>query len=223
MDKATTKVPAKVLIVDDHPAVREGLAQRIALQPDLEVCGEAADVAEALQQVANQRPDIAIIDISLRDSNGIDLIKPIKARDASVRMLVLSMYDDVLFARRALRAGAMGYINKAHATDKILEAVRRVLEDKVYLSEQVVDQMLTRRIGTSNDDAERSEVEILSDRELEVFKFIGQGASTQEIAEKMHLSQKTVETYRARIKEKLDVKNATELIKRAVLWSLPRG
>jgi DNA-binding NarL/FixJ family response regulator len=220
-DKKNPTKQAKVLIVDDHPVVREGLAQRIALDPELTVCGEAADVAEALRLVASQQPDVAIIDIALRESNGIDLIKRIKARADSVRMLVLSMYDDALFARRALRAGAMGYINKAQVTGKIIEAIHRVLEDRVYLSEQVVEQMLTRTVGGKEEGQQHTEVELLSDRELEVFKYIGQGMSTHQIAEKMHLSLKTVETYRARIKEKLDLKSATELIQRAVLWTSP--
>jgi DNA-binding NarL/FixJ family response regulator len=211
--------PVRILIVDDHPAVREGLAQRIATHPDLTVCGEAADVAEALGLIVSLQPDVAIIDIALREGNGIDLVKRIRARACPVRMLVLSMYDDTLFGRRALRAGAMGYINKAEATDKIIDAIRRVLEDKVYLSEPMVAQMLTRTVG-NKEKGPQSAVELLSDRELEVFKLIGQGRGTQEIADAMHLSGKTVETYRSRIKEKLELNSAVELVQRAVLWTL---
>jgi DNA-binding NarL/FixJ family response regulator len=207
---------ARVLIVDDHPAVREGLALRIGGQPDLEVCGEAADVAEALQVVAAQNPDVAVIDIALRSGNGLDLIKRIKAHNAHVRTLVWSMYSESLFAERALRAGALGYINKEQATDQIITAIRCVLEGKVYLSAPLAGQLLGRLV--SGETLDRSPVTMLSDRELEVFRLIGNGLDTQEIAERMSLSPKTVETYRARIKEKLGLTNNIDLLRHALQW-----
>jgi DNA-binding NarL/FixJ family response regulator len=217
------KKAAKVLIVDDHPAVREGLAIRISRQPDLEVCGEAADVAEALQLFAAVNPDVAVIDISLKTGNGIDLIKRIKARNASARLLVWSMYPEALYAERALHAGALGYINKEEATDKIIDAIRRVLEGKVYLSEPMSERMLHRTVGGESERAERSPVESLSDRELEVFQLVGQGLDTQQIALKILVSPKTVETYRARIKEKLHLTSSTEMIRWAVQWMAGSG
>jgi DNA-binding NarL/FixJ family response regulator len=211
---------AKVLIVDDHPAVREGLAIRIGSQPDLKVCGEASDSAEALQLVARANPDVAVIDIALKRGNGIDLIKRLKAREAPVRMLVWSMYSDTLYAERALRAGALGYINKENATDQIITAIRTVLEGKVYLSEPMASRLLGRMVHGEVAKVGASPVEALSDRELEVFQLIGEGLDTYQIAEKMRVSHKTVETYRARIKEKLDLGSSTELLRHAVQWLL---
>jgi DNA-binding NarL/FixJ family response regulator len=214
---------ARVLIVDDHPVVREGLALWIARQPDLEVCGEAADVATALQLVAATRPDVAVIDISLKAGNGLDLIKRLRSRDDSVRMLVWSMYSESLYAERALRAGALGYVNKEHAADQILEAIRRVLAGKVYLSEPLADRLLLRAVGGGEAPAGRSPVDLLSDRELEVFRLIGQGLDTHQAAERMHVSPKTVETYRARIKEKLGLKDGAGLVRCALQWELEGG
>ena len=209
---------ARILIVDDHPAVREGLALRIAGQPDLEVCGEAADVVEALHLIATTQPDVAIIDLALKTGNGLDLIKRVKARNDSVRMLVWSMYNESLYAERALRAGAMGYINKEHATDQIITAIRCVLEGKVYLSEPMSSKLLGRLVHGDGAQVGRSPVESLSDRELEAFELMGQGLSTEQIAATMHISPKTVETYRARIKEKLGLSNITELVHQAARW-----
>ncbi len=211
---------ATVLIVDDHPAVREGLALRINGQPDMRVCAEAADVTEALKAIAATNPDVAIIDISLKNSNGIDLIKRIKTHNSEVRMLVWSMHNESLYAERALRAGAMGYIHKEHATDQIITAIRLVLEGKVYLSEPMATQMLDRIVHGGKEAVGRSPVETLSDRELEVFTMIGQGQDTHSIAKTINVSPKTVETYRARIKEKLDLHNSIELVRRAVQWVL---
>ena len=222
-DTNASKPVAKVLIVDDHPAVREGLALRISRQPDLEVCGEAADVAEALRLVSSTHPDVAVIDISLKSGDGIDLIKRIKARNASVKMLVWSMHSEALYAERALRAGAMGYINKEHATDMIIEAIRRVLDGRVYLSEHVADRLLHRAVGKGSQSVEQEPVESLSDRELEVFELIGRALDTHQIAERMCVSPKTVETYRARIKEKLRLQSGPELMQRAVQWVMENG
>jgi DNA-binding NarL/FixJ family response regulator len=206
----------KVLIVDDHPVVREGLAMHLATQPDLEVCGEAEDLAGALAALASARPDVAIIDISLKNSNGIELIRRIKDREASVRILVWSMYPENLYAWRALRAGAQGYLNKSEATHHVLDAVRAVLQGRVYVSGAIADQLLQRLVGRNLE--EHSAIDSLSDRELEAFQLMGEGITTESIAEKMHVSPKTVETFRARIKEKLGISNLTELIQRAAQW-----
>src|SRR5262245_40953967 len=214
---------AKVLIIDDHPAVREGLAIRIARQPDLEVCGEAAVVAEALQFVASANPDVAVIDISLRTGDGIDLIKRIKARDAATRLLVWSMHPEALYAERALRAGALGYINKEAATDKIIDAIRRVLDGMVYLSAPMSERLLHRTVGHGGEPPGRSPVECPSGRELEVLQLIGQGLDTQQVALKMRISPKTVETYRSRIKEKLNLSSGCELVRWAVQWAVQNG
>lgn len=221
--KTTGKRVARVLIVDDHPAVREALILRCSREPDLEVCGQAADVAEALEILDAANPDVAIIDISLKNGNGIDLIKRIKARNESVRMLVWSMYSESLFAERALRAGALGYINKEQATDQIVVAIRRVLDGKVYLSETVSENLLHRAVGEKGRHIDRSPFDFLSDRELEVLRLIGQGLKTQEIATQLHLSIKTVETYRDRIRGKLDLSDGAKLARFALQWVLETG
>ncbi len=223
MKRNPTKKRARILIVDDHPAVREALASRIGRQPDLEVCGEAADMSEALGLVADTQPDLAVVDISLKTGNGIDLIKRIKDRNDSVRMLVWSMHSESLYAERALRAGALGYINKDQATDKIVEAIRRVLEGKVYLSDAMAEKMLHRAVGGGREEVTRSPLAALANRELEVFRLIGQGVKTAEIAERLHLSVKTVETYRDRIRLKLDLSDGTELAHYATQWVLENG
>lgn len=213
---------ARVLIVDDHPSVREALALRIGLQPGLEVCGEAADMSEALRLVDDTRPDVAVVDISLKTGNGIDLIKRIKDRNNSVRMLVWSMHSESLYAERALRAGAMGYINKDQATDKIVEGIRQVLDGKIYLSDAVAQKMLHRAAGGGREVA-CSPLDSLADRELEVFRLIGNGVKTKQIAERLHLSVKTIETYRDRIRQKLQLSDGTELAHYATNWMLENG
>jgi DNA-binding NarL/FixJ family response regulator len=207
---------AKILIVDDHPIVREGLAMHLAEQPDLEVCGEAEDVAGALAFLASARPDLTIVDVALPSGNGLDLVRRIADRYESVRVLVWSMYPEHLYAERALRAGAMGYISKGQATHDVLEAIRAILRGKVHVSGGLTDQFLRRMVGRST--AERSPVDSLSDRELETFRLIGEGLTTDAIAERMHVSPKTVDTFRARVKEKLGLKNMTQLIQRACQW-----
>jgi DNA-binding NarL/FixJ family response regulator len=209
---------ARVLIVDDHPVVREGLAIHLSAQPDLEVCGEAEDLPGALALVASARPDVAIIDISLKNSNGMDLIRRIKDRHDDVRILVWSMYPENLYAERALRAGAMGYMNKGQATHHVLEAIRAILQGQVYVSGKLANQLLQRVVGRKAE--ERPAIDSLSDRELEAFQLIGEGMTTETIAKKMHVSPKTVETFRARIKEKLGISNVTELIQRAAQWAV---
>jgi DNA-binding NarL/FixJ family response regulator len=199
--------------------VREGLAMQIATQPDLEVCGEAEDVAGALAAVEAARPDVAIVDISLKNGNGMDLIRRLKDRHGGVRVLVWSMYPENLYAERALRAGAQGYLHKGQATYHLLDAIRAVLAGKVYVSGEVADKLLQRVVG-GGKAVERSAIDRLSDREVEAFELIGHGLTTEAIALRMHVSPKTVETYRARIKEKLGLSNITELIQRAAQWVL---
>jgi DNA-binding NarL/FixJ family response regulator len=211
---------ARILVVDDHPVVREGLAAQVAGHPDLAICGEAEDLAGALALVGSARPDVAVIDISLRAGNGIDLIKRIRAHDESVRILVWSMYPEGLYAERALRAGALGYVHKGRATREIIDAIRSVLAGKVFLSEELSDELLRRLVGGSGKKADPSPAGQLSDRELEAFGLMGQGLDTRQVAERMHVSPKTVETYRARIKDKLGLRSLTEVIQHATQWVL---
>ena len=196
---------------------------RIGRQSDLEVCGEAADLSDALRLLGDTQPDVAVVDISLKTGCGIDLIKRIRDRNDKVRMLVWSTHSESLYAERALKAGALGYINKEQATDKIVEAIRRVLEGKVYLSDAMVETMLRRTVGGGHDEATRSPLDALADRELEVFRLIGQGVKTAEIAERLHLSVKTIETYRDRIRAKLDLSDGTALAHYATKWMLENG
>ena len=205
----------KVLIIDDHPVVREGLAMLIDRQPDLQVCGEASDVTEGLEQTAATKPDVAVVDIGLKNGDGLDLIRRLKARDRSLRILVWSMFGERVYAERALNVGALGYITKEQATDQIIDAIRYVREGKVYVSEAVKDRMLKRAVGGR---VAGSSIDCLSNRELEVFRLVGNGLDTKEVAEAMHVSTKTVETYQARIKEKLKLKSGRELIQRAAQW-----
>ena len=217
------KKRARVLIIDDHPAVREALAGRIGRQRDLEVCGEAADMAEALRLVGETKPNVAVVDISLKSGNGIDLIKRINDRTDTIRILVWSTHSELLYAERTLRAGALGYINKDQAMDKMIEAIRQVLEGKVYLSDAMAEKMLHRAVGDGRKDLTRSPLDALADRELEVFRLIGEGVKTAEIAARLHLSVHTVETYRDRIRHKLDLKDGTVLGHFATQWVLENG
>jgi len=213
---------AKILIVDDHPVVRYGLLQMLSNEPDLEVCGEAASAQEALALVDQRKPDVAIVDISLKGTNGIELVKQIHAMRPEARILVSSMHDEKLFAERALRAGANGYINKQVAITEMVGAIRRVLSGKVYLSAPMTERMVE-RAARVDSDASRSVIQRLSDRELEVFSLLGDGLSTREVAQRLNLSVKTIETHRAQIKRKLGLRNSTELIQRAVEWTLRQG
>jgi len=219
MAKAKSPPRTRVLIVDDHPSVREALGQRIDRQPDLQVCGEAVDTADALRLVADTAPEVAVVDISLKTGNGIDLIKRIRGRNDSVRILVWSMHPESLYAERALRAGALGYVNKDQATGTIVEAIRRVRDGKVWVSEALAERLLQRAVGP-NAVKSVSPAEVLADREFEVFRLIGQGVKTAEIANRLHLSIKTVETYRDRIRLKLDLPNGTRLSHYATQWEL---
>jgi DNA-binding NarL/FixJ family response regulator len=207
----------KIFIVDDHPIVRRGLSQMINQETDLTVCGEADSAQHALESLKKSQPDLMIVDISLQGIDGIELIKIIKTRYENLPVLVVSMHDESLFAERALRVGARGYIMKQEAIEKMMEAIRRVLRGELYISEGVSANIVKRFINGKAENAQ-SAIEILSDRELEVFQLIGHGVGTRQIADNLNVSIKTVESYRANIKEKLNLKNATELMKHAVHW-----
>jgi DNA-binding NarL/FixJ family response regulator len=215
MTSDTRSQKKRVLIVDDHPLVREWLATLIGQQPDLAVCGEAATAAEAMQAAAASEPGVAIVDISLRDSSGIELIKDLKKVHPNLVVLVLSMHEESHYARRALRAGAKGYIMKRETTKRVIEAIRTVLEGKFYLSDTLA-QAITTQFIEGKTLAARSPVEQLSDRELAVFGLFGQGLGTRQIAETLKVSVKTVQAHCAHIKEKLNLSSATELLREAV-------
>jgi len=205
----------RILIVDDHPLVRAGFAQLIGDCPDLEVCGEAADMADALKQVDATAPDLAIIDLSLSGGSGLDLIEHIKARNKNILMLVASMHDETLYAERVLAAGARGYINKQEAQESIIQAIRQVLSGKVYLSQHMTDRLLS---GMVDANREKRALDRLSNRELQVFELIGQGVATSQMAEQLNRSVKTIETHQAHIKKKLSLGSAHELTQRAIRW-----
>jgi DNA-binding NarL/FixJ family response regulator len=210
----------RVLIVDDHPLVRRGLAETLSAEPDMEVCGEAADATEAMRLVETAQPHLMIIDLSLKSGHGIDLIEQIKARDDQIKMLVSSMHDEALFAERVLRAGAVGYLNKQEPPEKIIDAVRQAMRGEICLSPRMQNRLLHSVVG--GEPLGKNPIESLSNRELEVFDMIGQGMSTKQIANKLHLSHKTIETHREKIKTKLNLSNANELAHRAVQWVLER-
>lgn len=211
------KPKARVLLVDDHPILRQGLARLINAEADLEVCGEAEDAATAFDLVGKLNPEVAVIDISLKNSNGLELIKNIKARYPDVLTLVLSMHEETLYAERALRAGARGYIMKEEASDQVLLAIRKVLAGDIFLSERMKSRMI-QQMASGRAKVVSSPIELLTDRELEVFRLIGEGRSTRQIAAQLHLSVRTVEAYREYIKAKLHLKNSTELIQHAFHW-----
>ena len=214
---ATSARKSKVLLVDDHPIVRQGLALLINREADLAVCGEADDGIAAIQAVANLHPDIVVLDISLNGPDGIDSLKTIRIKDPTLPVLILSMHDESTYAERALRAGANGYIMKQEATEKVLTAIRRILRGEVYLSECLTSRMLQHFVRGPVSSA-GSPLANLSDRELEVFRLIGEGHGTRQIADQLHISVKTVESYQAHIKEKMALRNARELVQHAVEW-----
>lgn len=213
------KHKARILIVDDHPIVREGLRARISSQSDMEVCGEAADVGEALAFVKDDQPDLVIVDISLGDGNGLDLIQRMKVLHPSIVILVLSAHDESLYAERALRAGAKGYIGKSQAQGSLLIAMRMVLESGSYLSPTLNQRLIGRALGRRAPGAP-SMVSDLSNRELQVFQLIGRGRDTKAIAAELHLSPHTIDRHRENIKAKLKLKRAQELQIVAAQWAL---
>jgi DNA-binding NarL/FixJ family response regulator len=201
--------------------VREWLTNLINQQPDLTVCGETDSAPQALAAIALARPDVAIVDLSLKDSSGFDLIKNLKQSETGAAVLVLSMHDEAHYAERALRAGARGYVMKRETTKKVITAIRRVLEGKLYLSETIAEAMTVRLVsGAANTGS--FPVEQLSDRELEVFEMLGRGLGTRQIAETLRVSVKTIQAYCARIKEKLNLSSATELLREAIRWNEAR-
>jgi len=214
-------VPTKILIVDDHPLVREGLAMRISLHPDLSVCGEADSENEALALVSKIGPELVLIDISLKSGHGLDLIKRIHALNPAIKMLVISGFQESLYAERAFRAGALGYLNKQESNEKLIEAIRTVLAGKRFLSPEISRRLIEQALGTS--DVTRTPVERLTDRELEIFRMIGEGLTTSIIASQLFLSTHTIDTHRENIKRKLAVTTATELSRTAVQWVLENG
>lgn len=213
-------VKRKVLVVDDHPIVRSGLAQLINREPDLMVCGDAEEMHTALQIIDTLKPDILIVDISLNGPDGIDLLKNIRAKDPGLPVLILSMHDESIYAERALRAGANGYIMKQEATDRVLIALRRILNREVYVSDRVANKMLQQFVAGGATAVNRSPFDDLSDRELEVLRLIGEGHGTRQIADGLHLSVKTVETYQCHLKDKLGLKNSRELVQYAIQWAI---
>jgi len=206
-----------ILLVDDHPIMRDGINQLISSQPDLEVCGEAGSAQEALTFLQKKIPDLAIVDISLKDINGIELIKEIKAGSKPFPILVLSMHPETLYAERAVRAGAKGYIMKHEPAEKLLKAIRRVLQGKIYLSPEMSDTLLDSLLG-EKPETPGPLIDRLSDRELEVFNLIGKGLKPSQIAEKLFLSVKTIETYILRIKQKFNLKNSSQMLQAAIEW-----
>jgi DNA-binding NarL/FixJ family response regulator len=205
----------RVFVVDDHPIVRQGLTLMINRERDLEVCGDAEEMHTALRAIGASHPDILIVDISLSGPDGLDLLKHVRTSQPALPVLILSMHDELIYAERALRAGANGYIMKQEATDKVLVALRRILSGEIYVSERIANNMLQHYLR-GNSARARSPLTELTDRELEIFRLIGAGHGTRQIANELHLSVKTVESYQAHIKEKLSLHSARELVQYAI-------
>jgi DNA-binding NarL/FixJ family response regulator len=224
MPKSETKDArrCKVLLVEDHPMFREHLGQLINRDLGMIVCGEADNIRDAMRLIHETKPDIAIVDITLRGSSGLELLKDIKAQELGINVLVLSMHDEELYAERALRAGAKGYITKNEAATEVIKAIHSVMNGEVYASRQMTAKLLE-RMTQKRSSPELAGMETLADRELEVFQMLGRGRSTREIAQSLSLGESTVETYRARIKEKLQLRSAAELYLRAGQWVREHG
>lgn len=217
LDVQTKK--CRVLLVDDHPIVRQGLALLIDREADLSVCGEAEGAHSAFRAIETLRPDIVVLDISLSGPDGLDVLKEIRTKSGSLPVLILSMHDESIYAERAMRAGANGYIMKQEATEKVLIAIRRILQGDVYLSDRLTNTMLQQYVRGAAP-TKSSPLLNLTDRELEVFRLIGEGHGTRQIADQLHLSVKTIESYQAHIKEKLALRNARELVQHAIEWTV---
>jgi len=209
---------ATVLLVDDHPIVRFGMRQLIEAEPGLNVCGETDNAGDAMKLIDKLKPDIAVIDLSLHDGNGMELIKQIKARGDATKVLVASMHDESIYAERVVRAGAMGYVNKNEAAKELVTAIKEVLADHIHLSPQMTGRMLGRAMGRKPEEQPNSPLEALSDRELEIFELMGRGLTARQIADNLFLSIKTVDTYRRHIKEKLKLESNSELTVFAANW-----
>jgi DNA-binding NarL/FixJ family response regulator len=210
------------MIVDDHPLMRRGYAELISGEPTLELCGEASTCADAIKLARKLKPDLVVVDISLPDSSGLELIKQIAASSLVAKVLVSSIHDESVYAERCLRAGAMGYINKTEPPETVIEAMLSILSGDIYLSPRMTRRLL-KQVARTEKGHEGTSIEQLTDRELEVFDLIGRGLTTREIAGRLHLSVKTVETYRDNIKEKLGLTNSAELVRHAVHWVLESG
>jgi DNA-binding NarL/FixJ family response regulator len=213
--------PKRILIVDDHPSVRDGLSLRITLHADLEVCGEADSEDDAFTLVKQSAPDLVLVDISLKNGNGIELLKRIRSHDPAIKMLVVSGFQDSLYAERACRAGAMGYLNKQESNEKLIEAIRTVLAGERFLNPTISRRLINQSLSVR--DTTKSPIENLTNRELEVFRMIGEGLTSGAIAERLFLSPYTIDTHRENIKRKLDISNAAELSRAAVQWLLENG
>jgi DNA-binding NarL/FixJ family response regulator len=221
MPEAPSKT--RILLVDDHALVRSGIAELISREPELEVCGEAKDASLALRLAREKEPHLAIIDLSLREGSGMELLKQLHVEKPSIKLLVCSMHDEDLYAERALRSGAMGYVSKQAPSADMIKAIRTVLDGRVYASERLVEHVLS-RVSSGAHSPEDSPLKALSDRELEVLSLLGKGLSTREIAEHLNLSTKTIDTYREHLKSKLDLQDVHELLRFAVAWTLdPSG
>lgn len=212
----------KIIIVDDHPMMRKGLSSTLETQPGYEISAQLERAEDAIDTIEKVKPDLIIVDISLPGMNGIELVKNLNFQYPDLKVLVVSRHEESLYAERALRAGAKGYVMKFESSDILLKAVRKVLSGGIYVSEEIGEKLLLSAMTGKSTNLE-SPVELLSDRELEVFELIGRGKSSKEIAEQLHLAVKTIETYRSRIKEKLDLKNSTELVFHAVKWVESEG
>jgi DNA-binding NarL/FixJ family response regulator len=208
----------RVLLVDDHPIVRQGISLLIAQEPDMVVCGEAETVSDALAAIAQHKPDVAVVDLTLREGLGLELIKDMRVRYPKVLAMVYSMRDESFYAERVLRAGARGYVTKEEGGRTVIEGIRKVLAGQIFLSEKMASKMIGQFVGGASSSPVDS-IHNLSDRELEVFELIGLGLPTREIAERLHLSPKTVDSHREHIKEKLKIDNATDLLKHAIEWA----
>lgn len=207
----------KILVVDDHPIVRRGLMELINHEKDLFVCGQAEDAHQAMKGIRTLTPDMVIVDITLKEKNGMELIKDIKVQYPDLPVLALSMHDESLYAERALRAGAKGYIMKQEGTEKLITAIHKVLSGQVFINDKIAAKIVHKLVG-SGPEVSVSSTDRLSDRELEVFLLIGRGFGTRQISEQLHLSIKTIETYRSHIKEKLNLSDSTEMLRYAIQW-----
>ena len=215
--KKTAQAQTRILIVDDHPMMREGLAQLIAHQPDMMVCGEAGEAGEALEKVRLLKPNLVLADITLPGRNGLELIKDIQAMDAAVLVLVISMHDESFYAERVLRAGGRGYVMKQEGGKKIMEAIRQVSAGQIFVSDKMSARILELFSGRRAQGG-KAVVQNLTDREFGVYQLIGQGLGTKDMARELHVSPKTIEVHRANIKAKLQIKSMAELIRHAVRW-----
>lgn len=212
------KPMADIVLIDDHPLMRKGLVRTIENEVDLNVVGQMSSAEEALEEIEDLAPDLAVVDISLPGMSGMELIKHLQSRMPEIKLLVVSRHDETLYAERCIRAGAKGYLMKQEAGDIIVKAIRKVLNDRIFVSEEINERLLQSMAEGGRERIMQSPLEVLSDRELEVFELTGKGSSTREIAERLHLSVKTIESYRARIKDKLNLGSGNELMKHAVQW-----